>query len=67
MFLYVGVAIIAFLFYKWATANYDFFEKRGIPFAKPVFLLGSNKHMFINKKSMMDAVVGWYNEMKHEK
>ena len=57
----------AYFFYKWATANNDYFEKKDIAFSKPVFLLGANSNMFINKRSLPEAVETWYNEFKNEK
>ena len=57
----------AYLFYKWATANNDYFKEKGIPFVKPVFLLGSNSNIFFSKMSMPDLVQKWYDTLKEEK
>jgi hypothetical protein len=69
MIFWLGVAAAAFLFYKWATATYDYFEKRGVKFIKPTFLIGSNSNMFLNKMSLPDIVKKWYNtsEVRDEK
>lgn len=69
MILWLGVAAAAFLFYKWATSTYDYFEKRGVKFLKPRFLMGSNSNMFVNKLSLPEIVQKWYSdsEMKNEK
>lgn len=67
MFVYCAIALVAYLFYKWATQNNDYFEKRGIPFSKPVFLFGSNINMFFNKLSLPEVAEKWYKELRHEK
>jgi hypothetical protein len=61
MIVWLGVAAAAFLFYKWATNNNDYFEKRGVKFMKPTFLLGSHATMFFEKKSLPDMVCKWYD------
>jgi cell division protein FtsW (lipid II flippase) len=69
MFLLFGVIAIAFLFYKWAISNNDYFEKRGVAFLKPAFLLGSSSHVFYSKISLPEILKKWYSDslMKNEK
>lgn len=67
MLIYCAIAVAAYFFYKWVTANNDYFEKRGIPFHKPVFLLGSNSNIIWNKMSFPDIVQKWYYERRPEK
>lgn len=67
MLVYCVIVAALYLFYKWVTANYDYFEKKGVPFAKPVFLFGSNINMIFNKLSLPEVVEKWYNELKHER
>jgi cytochrome P450 family 9 len=67
MFFWFGVIAVAYLFYKWAVANNDYFEKRGVAFLKPTILLGSNFNLFFNKKSLPDTVKNWYNDSKMRK
>lgn len=69
MFFWFGVIAVAYLFYKWAISNNDYFEKRGVAFIKPVFLLGSSSHVFYNKMPLPDIFKKWYNDsrMRNEK
>ena len=69
MIFWVGVIAAVYLFYKWGISTYDYFEKRGVKFLKPVFLMGSNTNMFFNKLSLPDLVTKWYNmpETRDEK
>lgn len=60
MIFWLALAVAAYLFYKWGMSNYDYFEKRGVKFLKPVFLLGSNTNMFHNKKSLTEMIQNWY-------
>lgn len=43
------IALIAFAFYKWATLNNDYFEKRNLKFMKPYFFVGNTGGTFANK------------------
>lgn len=58
--LIFGVAFAVF-FYRWITANNDFFAKRGIPYDKPAFLIGSFVDIFRKEKSMYDVIIDLYN------
>lgn len=39
--LSTAIALLAYVFRRWATSNNDFFEKRNIQYVKPKFLFGS--------------------------
>lgn len=68
MFLYVAIAVLLYLVYKWGISSYDYFEKKGIAFSKPMWLIGSTTtNMFINRKSFPETMEIMYNEFKHEK
>lgn len=49
LFLVASVSLILYAFYKWATINNDFFERRNIKYKKPTFLIGNNIGASINK------------------
>nr|BAM68568.1 cytochrome P450 [Culex quinquefasciatus] len=53
LLLLVPTAI--YLFYRWSVATFDYFEKRGVPFVKPVPLLGGMWNFFSGKMHMVDA------------
>ena len=58
----VLLAVAGYLFYRWAVANNDFFEKRGVPYSKPTFLFGNFVKMVFRQKSMFDIFIDLYNE-----
>ena len=66
LFLYL-IPVAIYLFYKWATANYDFFEKQAIPFIKPLPLLGSNIGLFFKKKPLVQSMLEEYNKFNNDK
>ncbi|KAL1398953.1 hypothetical protein pipiens_002299 [Culex pipiens pipiens] len=53
LLLLVPTAI--YLFYRWSIATFDYFEKRGVPFVKPVPLLGNMWNFFSGKMHMVDS------------
>lgn len=61
------IAIAIYLIYKWSISTYDYFEKQGIPFRKPIPFLGTNSNMVTRKKAFTDSFTDSYNEFKHEK
>lgn len=54
--------LILVLFYRWATINNDFFKKRGIPYDKPSFLMGSFAEAVGKKKSFYELIIDLYNK-----
>ena len=58
----VLLTVAGYLFYRWAVANNDYFEKRGIPYSKPTFLFGNFAKVVFRRKSLFDAFVDLYNE-----
>jgi hypothetical protein len=67
MFLLAAVIVLLYLFYQWVMQKYEYFEAKGVPFSKPVFLLGSSYNMFFNRLSLPDVTLKWYREMRSEK
>lgn len=65
-FLYL-IPVALYLFYKWATANYDFFSKQGIAFQEPWPLVGSNFGLIFKRKPFVESLMETYNKYKHEK
>ncbi|XP_055306358.1 uncharacterized protein LOC129570685 [Sitodiplosis mosellana] len=47
--LFAAISLISYAFYKWATINNDFFERRNIKYLKPRFLVGNTGGLFFNK------------------
>lgn len=67
MFLIILLVIaLAIAIYKWATKNNDFFLKQGIPYLKPLFLIGSSGR-FSGKKSPQESIIDHYNKFPESK
>ncbi|KAG5671809.1 hypothetical protein PVAND_001984 [Polypedilum vanderplanki] len=56
-----------YLIYKWSISTFDYFEKQGIPYNKPLPLVGSNINTFFDRKPFIDVLHKWYNEFKNER
>ena len=67
LILFVLIVGAFYLFYKWSTSTYDYFEKRGMVFSKPLMLVGSSIHMFTQKRSQAETSNNWYTEFRNEK
>lgn len=64
----VFIFIIAiYLLYKWSTATFDYFEKKGVPYNKPWPLVGSRLGLFLRNSTAVDFIQLIYNEFKDEK
>lgn len=57
----VLVLIFGYVIYKWSTATYDTFAKRGLKFVPPVPLFGNFFHVIFQTKNFPDAVRNLYN------
>lgn len=66
-FLLYAVAVVLFLLYKLATAKKDYFEKKGIPFAKPMLIVGSRADLILRNKTVLEVVKGLYDEFRDAK
>lgn len=65
-YLYLVIAAI-YLIYKWGTKYFNYFKDLGIPYIKPVFLLGSNSNIVTRKYAITDMIAKWYNDFYDEK
>nr|XP_014086784.1 probable cytochrome P450 9f2 [Bactrocera oleae] len=61
--LFVGSTLL-YIFYRWATANFDFFEKRGIPYDKPFPMFGSLTQITLRRSSIFHTIKDLYNKQK---
>ena len=66
VYLYLIIFVI-YLFYKWGTKYNNYFKDLGIPYMKPVFLLGSNSNMITRRAAISNLLVKWYNEFYNDK
>ncbi|XP_050078000.1 probable cytochrome P450 9f2 [Anopheles maculipalpis] len=61
MFLLWALPVALYLFYRWSVATYDYFEKRNIPYVKPVPFFGQVWSFFTQEKHAVDvASEGYY-------
>lgn len=67
MILWILVILAIILIYKWGISTFDYFEKKGIPYNKPIFLVGSRLGMILKQGSIVDFISKIYNEFKNEK
>ncbi|XP_055852653.1 probable cytochrome P450 9f2 [Episyrphus balteatus] len=54
--------LLAILLYKWSTSTFEFFEKRNVPYNKPLPLIGNQKDFIFRKVSMFENVINHYNQ-----
>jgi cytochrome P450 family 9 len=67
LFTLTAIGVCFYLFYKWATANNDYFVAKGVKFTKPIFLLGSNASIVTQKQSLVEMATSAYNAFPAEK
>ncbi|XP_059610426.1 probable cytochrome P450 9f2 [Phlebotomus argentipes] len=61
------VAILVYFAYKWSTATYDFYKKRGNKFIPPLPLVGNFKDVAFLTIPFTDLVNQLYNHFPNEK
>lgn len=64
--LLIGIVLIALAFYKWATLNNDFFERRNIKYVKPTFFIGSTAGVFFKKYTAVEFAQKVYQSFPNE-
>lgn len=66
LLLFAAISLLAFAFYKWATLNNDYFEKRNMKYMKPTFLVGNTAAIFTNKYTATEFVQILYQAFPDE-
>uniref|UniRef100_A0A182IZA7 Uncharacterized protein n=1 Tax=Anopheles atroparvus TaxID=41427 RepID=A0A182IZA7_ANOAO len=61
MLLLWALIVALFLFYRWSTATYDYFQKRNVPFVKPFPFFGQVLSFFTQKKHVIDVASEGYH------
>ncbi|GAB0096688.1 Cytochrome P450 [Sergentomyia squamirostris] len=59
--------ILVYFGYKWSTATFDIFEKRGLKFIPPIPLIGNSKNMVFQLESFSNFIKNLYNYFPQEK
>ncbi|XP_055699431.1 uncharacterized protein LOC129799506 [Phlebotomus papatasi] len=63
----VFALLFGYIIYKWSTATYDTFAKRGVKFIPPVPLFGNFFHVIFKTKNFSDVARDLYNYYPKEK
>lgn len=63
LLLFVAIFLLSYAFYKWATLNNDFFERRNIKYMKPRFLIPD---AFTTKYTAAEFAQKLYNTFPNE-
>lgn len=66
MFLLIVIALV-WLIYKWSVSNFDYFEKLGVQFDKPLPLFGNMLNIALQKESMLYVSQRSYDKFKKSK
>lgn len=65
---YILISVtVCYAFYKWATINNNYFEKRNLKHLKPKFLFGNTIGLFMNRYRPADFVNSIYYRFPKEK
>ncbi|EDW74167.1 uncharacterized protein Dwil_GK21528 [Drosophila willistoni] len=63
----LALVALAIIFYKWATATFDEFEKKGLPYEKPYPLVGNNLSVVLGKSSFQKLISDFYARTRQHK
>lgn len=66
LFQLFGIIGLLYWLYKWATSNHDEFEKRGLPYEKPLPLVGNNLGLILNKVSFHKLLADFYSRTRQQ-
>ncbi|KAJ6643387.1 putative cytochrome P450 9f2 [Pseudolycoriella hygida] len=66
MFFFISIAVV-YVLYKWLTRNDEFFLKRGIPYEKPLPIVGNLLELVLQRKSFVDVIQRIYVKNKRSK
>lgn len=67
MIVWILIILSVYILYKWGTSSFDYFEKKGVPYNKPNFLVGSRLSMILRTKNAKEFFDWIYYEFKNEK
>lgn len=61
------VILITMIIYKKGTKDFDYFAKKGIPFAKPTFFIGTSGGSILRKYAFPEYLKLRYNTFSEHK
>ena len=63
----IWIAIfVGWFIYKKLTKNFDFFDKRGIRYEKPVIIFGNMFKLLMQKENFIDLLDRMYSKFKND-
>lgn len=66
LLLILSFSLILYAFYKWATINNDYFERRNIKYMKPKFLVGNTGGAYVKKYTGAEYATRLYQAFPNE-
>lgn len=66
LLLSAAITLLAYAFYKWATINNDYFQRRNVKFMPPKFLVGNTGGLFSNRYTATEYAQMVYNAFPSE-
>lgn len=67
IYITLVIGVIFYIVYKWSISTYDFFEKKGIAFIKPIPFVGNMKEMLLKKSDFLTFSKNLYNNYPDKK
>ncbi|KAJ6634902.1 Cytochrome P450 9e2, partial [Pseudolycoriella hygida] len=67
LLLLYAIIVTLFLLYELLKPKDDYFIKKGIPYMKPKFLIGSRHDLLLRNKPATETLRSWYNEFPNDK
>lgn len=59
--------LVLWLLYKWSVSNFDYFEKIGVPYEKPLPIVGNSLGLVLQKEGFVDMTRKSYDKFKSSK
>lgn len=61
------IGVIIYFIYRWSITDFDYFEKKGILFQRPVPFFGNFGGLLFGTKNFHEIILSPYNEFKHKR
>lgn len=61
------ILVLAFLIYKWSVAGFDYFDKIGVPYEKPLPIFGNMLDIVIQRRPMIEVTQKSYEMFKNSR
>lgn len=60
------LSAVIYWLYRWSTENFQIFEERGIPYDKPLPVVGNALPLALNKESSLYSMIKLYRRTKEQ-